>query len=175
MLEARWGFTTPFHSHSKCWKCLYSSLQELSHKHGFHLQGQGCCQAAAQSSPWAVLELPQQCGVGEGTAVPLVPIPSLCPPAGAGQEEPAEPLWPKKSHQWTARRGTTIQLSCASSGHRAAGPSCGSNPLLPAPLTKKILLLLQFRQLNWTSEVRLVRVTPKNELDGISAFIVLRK
>lgn len=148
-LEASWGFTSPFHSHRKGFKS-FISLQECEPQAGSTTRARG---AAAQRCSWALLELPQQCGVGEG-AVPLLPTPSLYPPAGAGQEGPAEPLWPKNAINEKPGEEQPCKLSWASSGRGAAGPSRGSHPLLPAPLTKKTLLLLQFRQLNWTSAVR---------------------
>lgn len=125
-LEARWGFTTPFHSHSKCLKC-FISLQEPQ----VWLPSPG-----PGALPGSGSELPLGCAATASTMWggrrdSCVPSPNSIPLSScrcAGQEGPAEPLWPKKSHQWKARRGTTIQLSCAmSSGHGVAGPSCGSN------------------------------------------------
>lgn len=44
---------------------------------------------AAPGHSWNCLS---NVGWEKGTAVPLLPIPSLYPPAGAGQEGPAEPF-----------------------------------------------------------------------------------
>lgn len=170
VLKASWGFTTPFHSHRKGWKS-FITLQECEPQAG-STSRPGALPGRAQSCPWALLELPQKRGEGEGNSCAPLPFPSLYPPAGAGQEGPAEPLWPKKHHQWKARRGTTMQAElcqlwpwgCRPLTSSASSSTDQKDPAAPPIQATKLDI--------WSL---MVQVTPKNELDGISAFIVLRK
>lgn len=172
MLDAGLGFTNAFHSSAHGWnKCLYHLSSGVWARSVASLQGQGCCQAAAQSPPWSLLKLhwgdcPLPSHPGDGTVMPLHFSPLLrshpfLPSAGAGQQGPPEPPWRKNPINekpgggqppgWAVPTvGPGLQGRTAS----GTGPSCGSNPLPPAPLTKKTLLLLQFGPLSQTSEVR---------------------
>lgn len=135
-----------------------STFRSLSQKHGFS-PGSGCCQEAAPSPPWSMLKRPQECGDGMGQSCPLTsppdPIPlSLLQSQGRkgllSLPDQKFPLMKSQEGDNRPALGLGLQSSTAS----GTGPSWGSNPLLPAPLTEKTLLLLQFRQLSQTSEVR---------------------
>lgn len=133
MPEASWGFTIPFHSHSKCLKCSISP-QEWEPQAWFPSLGPGLLPGSGSELPWAVLELPQH-GVGEGnrTAVPLLPnfislSSCTCRAGGAnwasltkkmpsmksqeGNNHPAElcQVWP-----WGCRSLTWVKFSASSS------------------------------------------------------------
>lgn len=103
MPDAGLGFTAHFHSSAHSWnKCLYHLPSGVWARSVPSLKGQRHCQTAAQSPPWFMLKLPQEWedGMGwEGRAVPLHFSSWSHPfihPAGAGQEGPPEPPWPKK-------------------------------------------------------------------------------
>lgn len=152
MPDAGLGFTAHFHSSAHSWnKCLYHLPSGAWARSVPSLKGQRHCQAAAQSPPWFMLKPPQEWedGMGwDGRAVPLHFSSRSHPfirPAGAGQEGPPEPPWPKKNNPINEKPGggqppswamAALEPGLQGSTASSTGPSCGSNPLLPAPLTK---------------------------------------
>lgn len=151
MLEASWGFPTPFRRHSNCLKC-FISLQECEPQVWLPPLGPGVL-------PGSGSELPLGCAGTASTAwggrwEQLCPFSQFHLSVLQVQGRRGQLSLSDQKNAIKEKSGGEQPSSWAGSGCGAAGPSRGSNPLLPAPLTKKTLLLLQFRQLNWTSEVR---------------------
>lgn len=113
--------------------------------------GQGHCQAGLRAAPGHSWNCLKNMGREKGTAVPFSQLHLFILLQVQGRRGQLSLSDQKKAINEKPGEEQPCKLSCASSGRGAAGPS---HPLLPAPLTKKTLLLLQFRQLNWTSEVR---------------------
>lgn len=69
----------------------FHSLQECEPQAGSTSRARGTARQGSEL-PLGIPELPQNMGREKGTALPLLPVPSFYPPAGAGQEGPGEPL-----------------------------------------------------------------------------------
>lgn len=156
-------------------KQVSSTFRSLSQQRGFPL-GSGAWPGSSSECPLVGAETASrmQGWDGRGQLCPLTspsPIPILSP-AEAGQEGPPrapdqknpmnrdekalgwnDPMKRPGGGQVPSWAVPALGLGLPGSSARDTGPSCGSNPLLPAPLTKKTPLL-QFRWLSQTSEVR---------------------
>lgn len=120
-----------------------STFRSLSQKRAFS-QGSEALPDSSSESPLVHAETASRMGGWNGMGGESLPDQKKKNPINEKPGGGQPPSWAM------AALGPGLQGSTASS----TGPSCGSNPLLPAPLTKKTLLLFQCRQLSQTSEVR---------------------